>query len=61
MPVEISLLECLACEEGLAHCHAAAIVHLDGWLQCSEDPGCELPGEAHLHVLACTELEGCCR
>jgi hypothetical protein len=49
---------CPECRQDLEHCHGTAIEHCDGSADCSEDPGCQLPGEVHLFLIPCAEV-GC--
>lgn len=49
---------CPECRQDLEHCHGTAIEHCDGSADCSDDPGCQLPGEVHLFLIPCAEV-GC--
>jgi hypothetical protein len=51
---------CPDCRQDLEHCHGTAIEHCDGSADCSDDPGCQLPGELHLFLISCAEVSCDC-
>ncbi len=51
---------CPECRQDLEHCHGTAIEHCDGSADCSDDPGCQLPGELHLFLISCAEVSCDC-
>ncbi|MCU1491522.1 MAG: hypothetical protein JWM85_2927 [Acidimicrobiaceae bacterium] len=58
MELAVGIELCLECDRDLEHCHGTAIVHLDGFSECSEDPDCRLIAAAHWFQSLC-EQEAC--
>lgn len=48
------------CGRDVRHCHGTHVVHLDGTEECTE-PGCDVPGEGHVHLVTCLVVEPPCR
>jgi hypothetical protein len=50
---------CAECVEGLAHCHATLVIHIDGEVECL-DSDCAEARETHLHASTCVDLHWVC-
>lgn len=55
----VTVAGCRDCLRDLDHCHAALVVHVGGWAECT-DPGCDARLERHVLVLTCTDVDQRC-
>jgi hypothetical protein len=51
---------CYDCEQDLEHCHGTALVHPDGFTECTDDPACRLGRDHHVFEAPCEDADCPC-